>query len=235
MVSRFCKQAFFAVLIMISIVFLAPSFTQAQGVQNGVLLDQFNDGLSCHDIRERMELLMKEITSSPGSQGIVLIQGVTDKPLLSYEYKKTLMGYVLARRLAPATIIFVRGEDTKQLTVQLWKSPPGTGRLFAGNKPWDYRLPETLRTTLFYKESWINEECPATFNIKDYKEFLFTNRQLRGKIVIKTAELALFRKKRQQIIREIGAPVAKELHIIFQFIRSSGTDTEYFFVGRNKP
>jgi hypothetical protein len=207
-----------------------PAFGQESS--NAVLVDQYYGGLSCHDVRHRIEILMREIASAPTSRGVVVIHGEKDKPFTSYQHKLLLEGYIRIRQFDAGRIAFVRGDDKERLRVQLWKLPdPTTNLPVAETKEWNYKLPDMVAPVIVHKESWINEECPDVFDLNFFSRFLEANPQIRGHLVLRTDSFANFRKQKaaliQRMVKQRYVPADR---LRYFFVQSKNPDIEFWYV-----
>jgi hypothetical protein len=222
----------------VTICFVFVGSLPALGLEssNAVLVDQYDGGLSCHDVRHRIEILMREIASAPTSRGVVVIHGEKDKPFTSYQHKLLLEGYIRIRQFDAGRIAFVRGDERVRLRVQGWKLPdPATNLPVAETKKWNYKLPDMVGPVIVHKESWINEECPDVFDLNFFSRFLEANPRIRGHLVLRTDSFANFRKQKaasiQRMVRQRDVPGDR---LRFFFVQSKNPDIEFWYVS-NKP
>lgn len=167
--------------LILPFLFLFIQICIAQETPKAILVDSFG-AITCEDVLARNDNFMTELSNNPNSQGYVVIYPKKGSFKQALSFEKLISGSIYFRRFDRSRVTFVRGSQTDEFKVELWRVPPGAETSSFTEEKW-IDLAQSLTKPFVYASLSSEDICP-TFSPETYADLLKNNPDLRGHIVI---------------------------------------------------
>ena len=167
-------------------------------------------GNNCEEGFARMDAFLAELNNNPAGAGAVIVYDDADQPGSARRRQRQLTNFLKMRRYDPARITFLDGTIVRDATTQLWVVPPGAAfpEVVPGSGPAAAAATKTRRSNPYFFAGEYSDGIPGCggnlYDLAGYAEALKAEAGSRGRVVISESSLLNYRKKRREILLELG-------------------------------
>ncbi len=193
------------------------------------------EGTNCESQRADIDVLLKELESSPSAKGVIVFQGEYKDPVTAYTQRETISNHLRFRKFNIDRIVFVLGKSERVFRTELWKTTDIELDRFTG-VAWDFTLKEITVPVLVHAESWINGIGCGLYlpDLRFYSKFLIANKSLSGRVIIRDRSITKFNKIKTKIIGELVTKFkVPKNNLEFAYIEDEWPDIEYWYFPSN--
>ena len=179
-------------------VFLLVFSILGQGQSKAGLIEQFGK-IPCEDLRGRLDLLLLELREHPEDQGYAVIYGNAGEIRTNTIYEGMIRGHLewRSREFDRDRVKIVRATLSDRFRIELWRIPIDTDHHFE-TAEWSFRVPESTGPFIFHRYP-SEDNCPYDYSIEYFAEFLRSNPNAKGKIVIRGRSTKVVSDRKRQI------------------------------------
>lgn len=219
------RRFLFAFLISLA----AFQFCLAQEKPKAELVFEFgNDG--CEILLANMDYFYSELQNNPDSHGYVVISGKGDDTLKKLRYELLINGSIAFRKFDANRINKVRGAETNNLKIQLWKVPAGAEKPVFNEAKWNFVFPPETKSFVF--QDYNEQICYSVGYEKAFGEYLDANPNAKGHIVIYEKSPKKYQKQKQAVQKLLSTIPQNRLRF-FQ-VKKDTSNVEFWLVPKNK-
>lgn len=218
------------IIILLIFVFVCFQIHPSQGVPKAELIDNFSR-ISCDDFLMRLDVFYGELLNDPTSQGYVVIYGDNADLRIKLVYELWTGGSIRFRNFDVNRIKIIRGIETRELNIQLWKIPAGGEKTDFKEAGWDFTFAPKTKPYIFYDE-FNDQICSSVPFEKVYAEYLNANPNAFGHIVIYGKSRRNYQRQKNET--QILLKDAPQNRLRFFQIRDERENVEYWLVPRKK-
>lgn len=201
-------------------VFISFQVCFGQEISKSVLIDKFGQ-TGCEDYGARIDLWSADVNNTPNSKGYALIRGPKNEPLQRISHREWIYGQLLYRNIKSDKFIVIEAGESEELDIELWKVPNGVEKPFEINTKWDYSLPLN-KALIYYASEDDGGICPYINRSKVFVELLQANPHLRGNVVIYEESVNQFRKRKEDLLKEMSSISQNRLRFFYSKKSYSG-------------
>lgn len=198
-----------------------------------VLVDEFGETY-CDELSARIDAFYREIISAQNSKGYIIVYGDKNKPLEKYLNELSTKEIIIFSKYDMSRIVFLHGIDNETIKTQFWLVPAGADKPIFTEGNWNYTLPQTTKSFIFYKSSWVGEDCPSNFNII-YSKFLLANPDLHAHLVVYEKSAKDFRRTKKDLFSElVNQNKVSPNQIKFFYLKRKNPDVEFWLIPKRR-
>lgn len=222
------------------ILFASFQICFAQEDSKAILLNELGLKGGCEYFWSSLDVLLVDLLNEPNSIGYVVIKGNKNNILQTIIHKEWIAEHIKLRKLDPKLkdldsnrIIAVKGEDSTEFKIQIWKVPHNAEKPFKFKTDFDYSLSVKKPFVLYDINFDPGGLCPYFNPVKVFTEFLAANPELRGNVVIHEKTKKKFLQRKDNLSKEIN-PTLRHWLQFFQSTKNYAGGYELWFVPPNK-
>lgn len=164
----------------------------------------------CEYYWSSIDVLLTKLVDETESVGYIVLSGNKDNVIQTIKYREWVDGHLKLRKLSERfrdfndnRLLVVRGKDSGDFKIQIWKVSNSAEKPFDFNSKFEYSLPIKDPVNLSDFTFDAGGLCPYLDTQKIFIDLLRANPNLRGNIVVHRKPLLEFRKEKEAILKDI--------------------------------
>ncbi|MBX3290035.1 MAG: hypothetical protein KF855_11895 [Acidobacteria bacterium] len=231
-ISNFKDRGFTFILVFFVTFSMNVPSTDGQEKIKGKFIDEILD-INCDRQRSQIDNFILRLGESPDSKGVIVIHGENSDPIIAYRQKMTIMNHLKIRRFNTDRILIFLGKNEPRLRTELWEATESELDGFSLiAREWDFKVRDFKQPILSSAESWTDGiGCSYIFDLEFYSKFLFANKNLIGRVIIRDESIRKFNSVRTKLTKDLLEKYrVSQNQLEFGFIQSKTSDIEYWFI-----
>lgn len=173
---KFCN-VFFPLLILLS------GFETGFGQEapKAILVDKF-DAMTCKIAMAKLDAFYTDLAKNPNSTGYIVIYPDKTSIKKGFAYERWIKNYIVFKKYDAKRVVTLRGSKSAAPRIELWNVTFGADQSFYVEEKWTPAFPEVNKAFVFVS-FYADTICPS-FNLRDYADFLLSDTNLRGHLVV---------------------------------------------------
>lgn len=200
----------------------------AQEKPEPVLVDQFSK-IGCDNYLAHIDNFYQSyLEKDSASHGFVIISGDNRYLNKKLAYELTWDGAMEQRAYNPSRVTKIRGKESGDLDVQFWYIPAGLDIPRFQTTTWNFTFPANTKPFILHSD--MEQICSTPTFAKVYKEYLDTNPDAHGNVVIFANSKRAYRKGLNEAKKTLNNIPMSRIRFFLSHIDDSYPYAEYWLV-----